>query len=96
MEEENWIVIGNVYDDASRKYCDVEARIDEDDESPQLYLRFKLPIEEQYITVEKCVWITEPTFLKLWCARFEERTRKLNEEVVKDANRNRKNKSSTV
>ena len=95
MEEENWIVIGDVYEEGV-DYFDVEAKIDkDDDEDLQLSLRFKLQIEEQFVTVERSIWITEPTLLKLMCATLEERTKKLmkkkglNEEEEKDANRNR-------
>ena len=95
MEEENWIVIGDVYEEGV-DYFDVEAKIDkDDDEDLQLSLRFKLQIEGQFITVERSIWITEPTSLKLMCATLEERTKKLmkkkglNKEEEKDANRNR-------
>ena len=94
-EEENWIVIGDVYDDTNGYYHDVEAKIDEDDnEDLQLCLRFKLQIEGQFITVERGIWITEAMLLKLMCNTLEERTKKLMEkkglnEEVKDANRSK-------
>lgn len=98
MSEENWIVIGDFYDEASDSWFEVEAKVKEDVEpkAPELYLKFKVRFDEQCVEVKKCIWIAEPTLLKLMCETLEERTRKLNEEVVKDADRNRKNKSSTI
>ena len=89
MDEEKCIVIGNVYVEGV-DYFDVEAKIDEgDEEDLHLILRFKLQIEDQFITIERWIWITEPTLLRIMCETLEKRAKELKEEEAEDANRSK-------